>query len=106
LAFAPASLIANDYFRLARRYTENVMLLPSVFILIAAVILHYYYTIKILELAHKESVWWGVGYIFTPCLYVYVASNWSATKKTFLLSLIAIPLVILGISFQPELYGF
>ena len=84
---------------------RKTMSLVSTLILIAAGLVYLIYTIKILVLAFKSSVWWGLGSIFIPfCIYLYVALNWPATKRAVLLSLLIIPLTIIGMYLQPSPY--
>lgn len=81
------------------------MSLISTLILIIGGLVYLIFTIRILALAFNSSIWWGMGSFVIPfCIYIYVAFNWSATKKPFLLSLLIIPLAILGLYLQPNAY--
>ena len=51
-----------------------------------------------LVLAFKESVLWGLGYIFIPFVsLVFVFMHWDKTKKPFLITLAGAVLAIVGI---------
>ncbi|MCI5165443.1 MAG: hypothetical protein D3903_04975 [Candidatus Electrothrix sp. GM3_4] len=55
------------------------------------------YGIKILILAFKTSILWGLGYIFVPFVsLVFIFMHWDETKSPFLRSLMAIPFFIIG----------
>ncbi len=82
-----------------------MMSLVSTLIIIAAGIVYLIYTVKILIQAFNKSIWWGLGSFFIPfCIYVFVALNWSSAKKPFLMSLLIIPLFIIGMYLQPSAY--
>lgn len=56
-----------------------------------------FFGIKILIIAFRKSVVWGLASLFIPFVaLVFVIMHWDETKKPFLCSLLAIPLYILG----------
>jgi len=61
------------------------------------------YVIKLLILAFRTSVLWGLGYIFIPFVsLIFVAMHWEKTRSPFLRALLAIPFLILGSLLLPS----
>ena len=55
------------------------------------------YSIKILIIAFKTSILWGLGSIFVPFVgLIFIIMYWQETKSPFLRSLLAIPFFIIG----------
>ena len=55
------------------------------------------YGIKLLIMAFKTSILWGIGYILVPFVsLIFIFMHWDETKSPFLRSLIAIPFFIIG----------
>jgi hypothetical protein len=53
--------------------------------------------IQLLIMAFRESIWWGLGYIFIPFVaLIFVIVHWDEAKTPFLRGLIAIPFYVLG----------
>jgi hypothetical protein len=53
--------------------------------------------IQILVAAFRTSIWWGLGSLFVPIVgLIFIIVHWSVAKRPFLLSLIALPFVVLG----------
>ena len=56
------------------------------------------YGIKLLIIAFKTFILWGLGSIFVPFVgLIFVIMHWQETKSPFLRSLLAIPFFIIGI---------
>jgi hypothetical protein len=69
----------------------------TILIVIGAVI-GLVFGIQLLILAFRESIWWGLGYIFVPLVaLIFVIMHWEDTKTPFLRGLIAIPFYIIGV---------
>ena len=67
-------------------------------LIIVGFIISLVFGLQLLIMAFKESVLWGLGYIFIPFVaLVFVIIYWSETKKPFLLGLLGIPFIIIGI---------
>ena len=57
-------------------------------------------SIMFLIAAFRESVLWGLGcLIISPISLVFLIMHWQAAKKPFLISLLAIPLIVLAFVF-------
>jgi hypothetical protein len=55
------------------------------------------FTIILLCRAFQQSFVWGFGCLLVPfMLFVFVMLNWEDTRKPFLLSLLAIPITVVG----------
>jgi hypothetical protein len=55
------------------------------------------YGIKILILAFKTSILWGLGSLLVPFVsLIFIVMYWQETKSPFLRSLLAIPFFIIG----------
>ena len=66
-------------------------------LLFIGVVIALIFGIQLLILAFKESVLWGLGYIFVPFVgLIFVIMFWDKTKGPFLKLLIAIPFYIIG----------
>ena len=53
--------------------------------------------VQILIKAFQESVWWGLGYLCVPFVWlIYIVMFWDDTKKPFLYSLACVPVLVLG----------
>lgn len=62
-----------------------------------ALLISLIYGIKLLILAFKESVLWGLGSIFIPFVgLIFVIMHWEQAKGPFLKSLLAIPFFAIG----------
>jgi len=62
--------------------------------------------IFLMILAFKESILWGVGYLFIPLVaLLFVVVHWDKAKEPFLISLLSIPCFIIIFVFFPEVYG-
>lgn len=61
------------------------------------------YGIQLLILAFKESVLWGLGYLFVPFVaLIFIFMHWDKTKKPFLMCLLAIPFYVVGFMLVPH----
>jgi len=55
------------------------------------------YGIKILILAFKTSILWGLGSLLVPFVsLIFIVMHWQETRSPFLRSLLAIPFFIIG----------
>jgi len=73
------------------------MAMIGMLIILAAGILSLVYWIQILIIAFQTSVLWGLGSLFIGIIgLIFVAMHWEETKKPFLRSLLAFPLIVLG----------
>ena len=64
---------------------------------VAGIIISLVFGIKLLILAFRTSILWGLGSIFIPFVgLVFVFTHWSEAKSPFLKSLLAIPFFIIG----------
>jgi len=51
----------------------------------------------VLVAAFKESVWWGLGSLFVPIIWlIFVIVHWARAKKGFLLQLAGIAVMAAG----------
>ncbi|MEJ6727772.1 MAG: hypothetical protein QNK83_01225 [Akkermansiaceae bacterium] len=58
--------------------------------------------IKLLIIAFKESVLWGIGSLLVPFVsLIFIAMHWDKCKGPFLKYLICIPFFILGAILMP-----
>ena len=61
-----------------------------------------FFGIKLLIIAFRESVLWGLGSLFVPFVgLIFVIMHWEQTKKPFLYSFLAIPFYIVGFLLAP-----
>ena len=61
------------------------------------VILGLVYTIQLIILAFRTSIWWGLGFLFVPLVnLIFVFMHWSQAKKPFLMILLAAVLAGVG----------
>jgi hypothetical protein len=61
------------------------------------------YGIQLLIMAFRESILWGLGYIFIPLVgLIFVIMHWNETKTPFLRGLLALPFMILGVMLMPQ----
>lgn len=60
-------------------------------------IILWFYGIQLIIIAFRESIAWGLMYLFVPFANLYyVISRWDKCKSPFLKSLLALPFIILG----------
>ena len=53
---------------------------------------------KLLVMAFRDSVWWGLGYLCVPFVaFIFIFMHWSQTKGPFLKLLIGVAFMIAGI---------
>lgn len=72
-------------------------------LILAGVLVGLVYGIILLVKAFKTSIWWGLAYLFIPfAALVFVIVHWQVAKKPFLMSLISIPLILIGLLLSPE----
>jgi len=68
----------------------------------AGLIVGLVYGIILLVKAFQVSIWWGLGYLLVPFVaLVFVIMHWDVAKKPFLMSLLSIPLILLGVVLAP-----
>ncbi len=73
-----------------------MQILGLIFILAGAIVACVYGIIILIK-AFKTSVLWGLGSLFVPFVgLIFVIMNWEECKKPFLMSLLCIPLYLLG----------
>ena len=74
------------------------------FILIGiGVIMALVYGIILIVKAFQASVWWGLGYLFVPFVWIiFVATHWDVSRKPFLMNLLALVPLIAGFVLLPE----
>ena len=66
-------------------------------LIVIAVIISVFYGIKLIIIAFRESIIWGLLYLFLPFANLYfIITRWAECKDAFLKTLIAIPLIIIG----------
>ncbi len=59
--------------------------------------------IQLLIIAFRQSVWWGLGFLFVPFVsLIFVIMHWEQTSKPFLLYLICIPFFVVGAILTPQ----
>lgn len=55
------------------------------------------YGIILIVKAFQASILWGLGYLFVPFVgLIFIITHWDEAGKPFLLSLLSIPLYLLG----------
>ncbi|WDE96611.1 hypothetical protein PQO03_01340 [Lentisphaera profundi] len=70
--------------------------------LVIGMIIALVFGIILLMKAFKESLLWGLGYIFVPFVSLFfVIMHWEEAKSSFLKGLIAVPFYALGIFLMP-----
>ena len=75
----------------------------SLILTVIAAIIAVIYGVTLIIKAFQVSVWWGLGYMFVPFVaLIFIVMHWQVAKEPFVKSLIAIPLMILGIALAPE----
>ena len=58
-----------------------------------------WYGIILLIKAFQTSILWGLGYLLVPFVaLIFVIVHWDVAKKPFLMSLLAIPLIAVGVT--------
>lgn len=62
------------------------------------------YGIQLIILAFRESILWGLGYLFVPFVsLIFLVVHWDEAKSPFLKSLFAIPFyIIASLLMQPS----
>jgi hypothetical protein len=62
--------------------------------------------VMVLIKAFQKSIWWGLGSIFVPFVYIiFLVNYWEDAKDPFLKSLISIPIFIVAILLMPGSIG-
>lgn len=52
--------------------------------------------------AFKESILWGLGYLFVPFVsLIFVIVHWDEAKAPFLKGLLCLPFIVVGLLFMP-----
>lgn len=52
---------------------------------------------QLLILAFKNSIWWGLGFLFVPMVnFIFVFTHWNEAKTPFLRLLLSIPCFVIG----------
>ncbi|MCI5209174.1 MAG: hypothetical protein D3910_10355 [Candidatus Electrothrix sp. ATG2] len=65
--------------------------------LVIGLLIALFYGIKLLIMAFKTSILWGLGYIFVPFVsLIFIFMHWEKTKSPFLRSLVSLPFFIIG----------
>lgn len=63
-----------------------------------------FYGIVLLIKAFQTSILWGIGCLILPIIgLIFIVVHWDVAKRPFLKSLIAIPIIVVGIILAPEL---
>lgn len=61
------------------------------------------YGIILLVKAFQTSVLWGLGYLFIPFVsLIFIIVHWNVAGKPFLMSLVGVPLIIIGFLIMPD----
>lgn len=65
--------------------------------LVIGLLIALFYGIKLLIIAFKTSILWGLGSLFVPFVsLIFIFMHWEKTKSPFLRSLLSIPFFIIG----------
>ena len=67
-------------------------------LIIASIIISFYYGLILMITAFEAGILWGLGYLFIPLVSViFVILHWEDAKSPFLKGLLALPLAIAGL---------
>ncbi len=59
--------------------------------IVCAGILSLWYSLVLLVVAFKQSIWWGLGYLIVPCVSIFfVIAHWEVAKSPFLKSILTV----------------
>ena len=72
-------------------------------LVIIGLIIALIFGIQLLIIAFRESILWGLGYLFVPFVnLIFIIMHWNETKTPFLRALIAIPFLVGGALLMPQ----
>jgi hypothetical protein len=79
-----------------------VTVIASILVIIGLIIA-LIFGIQLLIIAFRESILWGLGYLFVPFVnLIFIIMHWNETKTPFLRALIAIPFLVGGALLMPQ----
>ncbi|MGI0116782.1 hypothetical protein [Zooshikella sp. RANM57] len=82
---------------------EDAMEIIGGILILAGGLVSLFYGIIILIKAFQTSILWGLGSLFIPLVgLIFIILHWQITKEPFLRSLLAIPLIIVGVILMPQ----
>lgn len=77
----------------------------GVVLLAVGAIISLVYSVALLIVTFRVSVWWGLGSLFVPLVgLLFVVMHWEEAKNPFLKSFFAIPFIVLGILLNPAMF--
>ena len=72
-------------------------------LVIIGLIIALIFGIQLLIIAFRESILWGLGYLFVPFVnLIFIIMHWNETKTPFLRALVSIPFLVGDALLMPQ----
>ncbi len=77
----------------------------GIILILAGFMLSFFYGFVLIIRAFQTSIWWGLGYLFIPfASLAFWIIHWDVAKRPFLMSFLAVPLIVGGVFLSPGLF--